>query len=185
MCSLIETKSNQASRRLRIHHQQSAMWNWRLGKGLNQQTPTDGDCGWGCQSWEAADWSKGWGLGSRRSHLLAQTAPLWTRELIRSGPQHREWSSELKGTYLWPSEMARKMEHSKYSWVSACVTYHAQSCQEFPSDPATASRTAKNKFNWVNLKDLIDFIQWFMNQAASHMADKKEFWGAVQNEKLL
>lgn len=34
------------------------------------------------------------------------------------------------------------------------------------------------------IKDLIGFIIRFMNQAASSLADGKEFGGAVQNESL-
>ena len=40
----------------------------------------------------------------------------------------------------------------------------------------------KTTLNWVYLKNHIGFIQWFMHQAASRLADRK-FQGAVQNEK--
>lgn len=43
----------------------------------------------------------------------------------------------------------------------------------------------KTKSNCINLKDLISSIQWFMNWAASHLANGKEIWGAPQNERCL
>lgn len=41
------------------------------------------------------------------------------------------------------------------------------------------------KFNSVNCKDLIDFIQWFMSWTASNLADRQELWKAAWNERLL
>lgn len=43
----------------------------------------------------------------------------------------------------------------------------------------------KTTFNWVNFQDLIGFVQWFMNQATSRLADRKELQGAVQDKRLL
>ena len=43
----------------------------------------------------------------------------------------------------------------------------------------------KKKLNWGNSKDLIGFMQLFMNQASFHLAERKELWGTVQNERLL
>lgn len=43
----------------------------------------------------------------------------------------------------------------------------------------------KKKFNGGNFKDINGFIQPFLNPAASHLADRKELWGAVQDERLL
>lgn len=40
------------------------------------------------------------------------------------------------------------------------------------------------KFNRVKFKDLTGFIQWFANQAAFSLADRKELWEAVQNGRL-
>lgn len=42
----------------------------------------------------------------------------------------------------------------------------------------------KNKIQLSEFKDLIDFIQQFVNQAASNLADRKEFPGDVLSEKL-
>ena len=40
----------------------------------------------------------------------------------------------------------------------------------------------QTKFNWVNFKDLIGFIQWFINQVVFILAERKGLWGALQNE---
>ena len=37
----------------------------------------------------------------------------------------------------------------------------------------------KKKFDQVNFKDLIDFIEQFMNWAAIHLAKRKELWEAI------
>ena len=41
------------------------------------------------------------------------------------------------------------------------------------------------KFNRVNFKDLIDFINQFMRQAASHLGSREEIQGAIQNGWIL
>ena len=41
------------------------------------------------------------------------------------------------------------------------------------------------KIKWVSFKDIIGFIQWFMNWAASGLVDRKELWGAIQNKRLI
>lgn len=41
----------------------------------------------------------------------------------------------------------------------------------------------KNLYFKVNFKDPIGSTQGFMNRAASHLAERKELRGAVQNEK--
>ena len=41
------------------------------------------------------------------------------------------------------------------------------------------------KIKWVNFKDLIGFIQWFMNWAAPGLVDRKELRGAIQNKRLI
>ena len=43
----------------------------------------------------------------------------------------------------------------------------------------------KTKFSGVNFKDLIGFIQQFMNRGAYNLADRKELRGAFQNERLV
>lgn len=42
----------------------------------------------------------------------------------------------------------------------------------------------KNKIHWSKFADLIGFIEWFMNRAASHLANRKELWRAVQKGRL-
>lgn len=37
----------------------------------------------------------------------------------------------------------------------------------------------------MHFKNLTGFIQQFVNGAALKVADRKEFWGAVQSERLL
>ena len=41
----------------------------------------------------------------------------------------------------------------------------------------------KTKFSRIRFRGLTDFIHPFMNQSTSNQADKKELWGAVQNER--
>ena len=41
------------------------------------------------------------------------------------------------------------------------------------------------KFNQINFKDPIGFIEQFMNQAASHLANRKEFCRALEKEEFL
>lgn len=41
------------------------------------------------------------------------------------------------------------------------------------------------KFNGVNFKDLIGFIQQFMNRGTYNLADRKELRDAFQNERLV
>ena len=41
------------------------------------------------------------------------------------------------------------------------------------------------KIKWVSFKDIVGFIQWFMNWAASALVDRKELWGAIQNKRLI
>ena len=50
--------------------------------------------------------------------------------------------------------------------------------------PATATESRKNKIQLNKLRDLIGFIQWFMSQAASHLASWKELRTAVQNKRF-
>lgn len=50
---------------------------------------------------------------------------------------------------------------------------------------SSISFVKKKKLSWVNFKVLIAFFQWLLNRAASHLADRKELWGAVQDERLL
>ena len=38
----------------------------------------------------------------------------------------------------------------------------------------------KTKFNWVNFKDLVSFVPWYMNR--DNPIDR-EIWGAIQNER--
>ena len=49
----------------------------------------------------------------------------------------------------------------------------------------TLGTVKKTKFNWVHCKDPTGFLQWFMNQWAFHLADRKELQGAVQSERLV
>ena len=56
---------------------------------------------------------------------------------------------------------------------------------KFPGIILTFNNVRKSKFIWVNFKDLIGFIQQLMNQTASHLADREELHGAVQNVGLL
>lgn len=43
----------------------------------------------------------------------------------------------------------------------------------------------KTKLTWVNFKDLIGFIQWFMNRAASRPTNRKELQRAIGSERPL
>lgn len=40
------------------------------------------------------------------------------------------------------------------------------------------------KFNWVNFKGPIDFIQQFMNGAATSLADRKDLWRALRGKRF-
>ena len=40
----------------------------------------------------------------------------------------------------------------------------------------------KNKILLNKFEDLINFIQWFMNQAAFHLTTRSKLWGVIQNE---
>ena len=43
----------------------------------------------------------------------------------------------------------------------------------------------KIEFHGLHVKNVIGFIQWFMNLAAANLADGKELRGAVWNERFL
>ena len=43
----------------------------------------------------------------------------------------------------------------------------------------------KKKKKLKQFRDLLGFVQWFVNWTACNLTDRKELWGAIQNEKLL
>ena len=99
--------------------------------------------------------------------------------------------NKSSGTPGWLSRLSiqlrfRSWSHGSWVWApcgALCWQLRAWSLLRMlclplspkPSPTRTLSLSKiniKKKFNWVNFKDLLGFIWWFMNQAASHPTER-------------
>lgn len=98
----------------------------------------------------------------------------------------RERSSVFTETYPWSLKIARKTATAKRAPQVPNLSVLSWNAIRslFTLDPDTDTLSIK-RIQPSKFEDLVGFISWFMNQAASHPASRKELQGTTERERLL
>ena len=109
-----------------------------------------------------------------------------SNSFCRASQTTKKWGSDFNFLFLPLFLIVAYLEALWMYFPDNTISAEDLLMNTFFSSLLKKKRTAKPKFNWVNVKDLlIGFIQRLMNWAASQLADRKELWRAVQNERLI
>lgn len=110
------------------------------------------------------------------SGLSLQTnRELGTGKPVRSGPGR---------ICPGPSEMTRQKTQKGSKVPHLCFSLSPKPISSSLQVPLLLPNLLKKTVQLSKFKDLIDFIQRFMKQVASHLANGKETQGAVENRRF-
>lgn len=204
----------QVTRRGLVYHTSAPVWDLRLGKGLNQQISINEGGGLGAphkqgtahyrEQFLSGSWNrvKGWGFCSKTWELQSIIKQgIWVpgrsvHQLkvscsVKESQSDVELDAERKELGIYRNlprslKIARKTATAKRApqVPNLCVLSRNAIRSLFTLDPGTDTLSIK-RIQPSKFEDLVGFFSWFMNQAASHPASRKELQGTPERERLL
>ena len=145
---------------------QTVDWNWG-SSNLTEPKAQDPDSRWTCLPDQADPLSPG--LERQLDRELSTT----------------EWSSEPRGTYPWPLKIVKTDSELKKELgvPHLCFLLSPNAIRSSLWIPSLLPNLLTTKIQLNKFKDHLDFIKWFVNGAASHLANRKGLSTKLKEKK--